>query len=308
MAGQIQQRFVKRPRGGRLRHPPAHLQRIPLRRQVERRIERMETLVTGARVAQALDPHRAEGRLQAAFVHAPLRTLDTVGPLDRTGRLPRTALVEMPLQELAYQLLTTPLQLPFEVALTHLQGLARREVGFGLREGGLRLRIRRRGGWNGAVGNRSHGSMLPQPPLRIPDQRIDQNRLGRLAGTAAVPVHAPSTARDPQRDPVGGAIRTPVVAAEVHQRLHQPRLEVVAARPVRRQPPRPRASTALARFRTPTHGSSRKRLLLTTCWRFRARVASSHPTQPSRAAMRHAGLENCKQPTTVRAGLDANTR
>ena len=34
--------------------------------------------------------------------------------------------------------------------------------------------------------------------------------------------------------------------------------------------------------------------MLTTCWRFRARVPSSQPTQRSRAAMRHAGLENCR--------------
>ena len=55
-------------RRGRLGHPPAHLQRVTLRGQVERCIERMETLVTGARVAHPLDLHRAEGRLQLSFV------------------------------------------------------------------------------------------------------------------------------------------------------------------------------------------------------------------------------------------------
>ena len=99
-ARQIAQRFVERPRGGRHGHPPAHLQRVTLRRQVQRRIERMQTAVTGTRVAHALDLHRAEGRLDVAFVHAPLGALDTVGPLDRTGGLPRTALIEVPPQTL----------------------------------------------------------------------------------------------------------------------------------------------------------------------------------------------------------------
>ena len=89
MARQLEQRFVERPRCGRFRHPAAHLERVTLSRQVQRRIERMQTVVTGMRVAQALDRHRAKGRLQLPVVQPPLRTLDTVGPLDRTRRLPR---------------------------------------------------------------------------------------------------------------------------------------------------------------------------------------------------------------------------
>ena len=112
MARQLEQRFVIGPRGGRFGHPTAHLERVTLRRQIQRRIQRMQTLVTPRPGAHPLDIHRAEGRLQAPFVHAPLRALDTVGPCDRAGRLPRAALVEVPLQELAYQLLTTPVQLP----------------------------------------------------------------------------------------------------------------------------------------------------------------------------------------------------
>ena len=106
----------------------------------------METLVTGARIAHATDVHRPEDRLHRAFVHAPFPALDTVRPRHRTRRLPRTALVEVTLQQLLHQLLAPPVQLPFEIALTHLPGLARREVGFGLRKGRLRRRIRRRGG------------------------------------------------------------------------------------------------------------------------------------------------------------------
>ena len=85
----------------------------------------MQTLVTSPRVAHPLDLHRAEDRLQVAFVHAALRALDTVGALDRTGGLPRAALLEVPLQELAHQLLAPPVQLPFEVALAHLLCFAR---------------------------------------------------------------------------------------------------------------------------------------------------------------------------------------
>ena len=58
-------------------------------------------------------------------MHAPLRALDIVGPLDRTGGLPRAALIEVPLQELAHQLLAQSVQHPFEVALTHRLGFAR---------------------------------------------------------------------------------------------------------------------------------------------------------------------------------------
>ena len=83
----------------------------------------MQTVVTRARVAGALDRHRAEGRLQAAFVHPTLRALDTVGAGDRTGRFSRPALVEMPLQQLAQQRAAPPVQFPFEVALAHLTGL-----------------------------------------------------------------------------------------------------------------------------------------------------------------------------------------
>ena len=226
-ARQVEQRFVEGPRGGRRRHPPPHLERVTLPRQVERGIERMQTLVTSPRVAHPLDLHRAEDRFQVAFVHAALRALDTVGPLDRTRGLPRAALIEVPLQELAHQLLAPPVQLPFEVALAHLLGFARREVRFGLGEGHLGRRIRRRVGSSGAGGDGSHRSTLPQPPLRMPDHRINQDRLGRLAGAAAVPIHPTSTAGGAQRDPVGGAVRTPMVAARIHQRLHQPRLKVV---------------------------------------------------------------------------------
>ena len=112
-AGQLEQRFVERTRGGRDGHPAAHLERVTLRRQVQRRVERMQTVVTRARVAGALDRHRAEGRLQAAFVHPTLRALDTVGASDRTGRFSRPALVEMPLQQLAQQHAAPPVQFPF---------------------------------------------------------------------------------------------------------------------------------------------------------------------------------------------------
>ena len=62
-----------------------------------RPIERMQTGVTVPRVAQALDRHRPEGRLQLPVVQPPLRTLDAVGdPSTGTRCLPRAALVEVP--------------------------------------------------------------------------------------------------------------------------------------------------------------------------------------------------------------------
>ena len=47
-----------------------------------------------------------------AFLQTPLRALDIVDPLDRTGGLPRGALIEVSLQEPAYQLLAPSVQLP----------------------------------------------------------------------------------------------------------------------------------------------------------------------------------------------------
>ena len=64
-----------------------------------------------------------------AFRHAPLRALediDFVGSLDRIGGLRRAvALLAVSLQELVHQLLAQSVQLPFQVALTHLLGFAR---------------------------------------------------------------------------------------------------------------------------------------------------------------------------------------
>ena len=83
-----------------------------------------------------------------AFVFTPLRALATAsaGALDRTGGLPRAALAAMLLQELAYQLLASPVQFPFEVTLAHLAGFARGEEGFGLGEDGLGRARRRAAG------------------------------------------------------------------------------------------------------------------------------------------------------------------
>ena len=130
----------------------------------------MQTLVTSPRVAHPLDLHRTEDRFQVAFVHAALRALDTVGPLHRTRGLPRAALIEVPLQELAHQLLAPPVQLPFEVALAHLLGFARREVRLGLGEGGLGRRIRRRVGWTAAAPNSARSSVVNRRAARVSDR------------------------------------------------------------------------------------------------------------------------------------------
>ena len=113
----------------------------------------------GARLTEARNLHRAAGRLRLAFFQVLRRALDYGGPLDRTGNLPRAALIEVSLQELADQLLTPPVQLAFEFALTHLLGFGRTEEGFGLSEGGLGCCTRRLVGGSGAVG---HGSRRAQ--------------------------------------------------------------------------------------------------------------------------------------------------
>ena len=120
----------------------------------------------GARLTEARNLHRAAGRLRLAFFQMLRRALDYGGPLDRTGNLPRAALIEVSLQELADQLLTPPVQLAFEFALTHLLGFGRTEEGFGLSEGGLGCCTRRLVGGSGAVGHGSRRSTLRQPLLR----------------------------------------------------------------------------------------------------------------------------------------------
>ena len=60
-----------------------------------------------------------------AFLRTLLRALDIVGPLERTGGLPWGALIEVSLQEPAHQLLAPSVELPFELALSHLLGFAR---------------------------------------------------------------------------------------------------------------------------------------------------------------------------------------
>ena len=57
-----------------------------------------------------------------ALVQAPLRALDIISPLDRTGGLLRAALIEVSLQELAHQFLAPSVQLPFEVAYSGRSG------------------------------------------------------------------------------------------------------------------------------------------------------------------------------------------
>ena len=74
----------------------------------------------------------------------------------------------MSLQELAYQLLTPPVQFPFEFALAHLSGFAGGEEGFGIREDSIGRRAprdRRGGGRFAALARRLYvlGILSPQP-------------------------------------------------------------------------------------------------------------------------------------------------
>ena len=130
-----------------------------------------------ARPTEAPNLHRADGCLRVAFLQALRRVLDSVGSLDRTGSLPRAALIEVSLQELAHQLLTPLVQLAFEFTLTHLLGLGRTEEGLGLSEDGLGCCTRRLVGGSGTVGHGSHRSTLPQPLLRTSRERPSQRHL-----------------------------------------------------------------------------------------------------------------------------------
>ena len=154
---ELQRRARRCPRGGRDGHPATHLDTVAGQRQVQRGIERMQTVVTARRTPRTRNLHCAGGRFRVAFVFTPLRALATAsaGALDRTGGLPRAALAAMLLQELAYQLLASPVQFPFEVTLAHMAGFARGEEGFGLGEDGLG-RARRRAAGSDAGDDGSH--------------------------------------------------------------------------------------------------------------------------------------------------------
>ena len=156
-AGELQRRARRCPRGGRDGHPATHLDTVAGQRQVQRSIERMQIVLTARRTPRTRNLHCAGGRFRVAFVFTPLRALATAiaGALDRTGGLPRAGLAAMLLQELAYQLLVSPVQFPFEVTLAHLAGFARGEEGFGLGEDGLG-RARRRVAGSDAGDDGSH--------------------------------------------------------------------------------------------------------------------------------------------------------
>ena len=118
----------------------------------------------------------------------------------------------------------------------------------------------------------------------------------------------PSSARSlAQSEEVRGTVAVSRVAPGVHVSTSTGRTAYRSSQsaPSRRMPCE---RITLARFFTRTQGRIRNRLLLTTRCRFRSRAASSHPIHASRAAIRQAGLENCRQPTTCRSGRDPYTR
>ena len=129
-----------------------------------------------------------------AFLQTPLRALDIVDPLDRTGGLPRGALIEV---SLAGACVSTPgpasVQLPFELALTHL-------LGFRAMRG--RLWHQRKtasatayGAWSGgAVSATSRIAQL---------SRHRRTVLGASPARRQCRVHATSIAGGTQRDPEG---------------------------------------------------------------------------------------------------------
>ena len=66
----VEDEHDNRPLGGRLAR--RRVARLVEGVEILRRTSHQLTVMTGTRVAHALDRHRAEGRLDAALVHAPL--------------------------------------------------------------------------------------------------------------------------------------------------------------------------------------------------------------------------------------------
>ena len=131
-----------------------------------------------------------------AFVLARLRALDTAGVLGRTSSLFRAALVAMSLQELAYQILTPPVQFPFEFALAHLPGFAGREEGFGIREDSIGRYARGLGSGDRCKGRRFAARRMYVPGIlssqpsqaclpshgTVPERRANVQKGARLRG------------------------------------------------------------------------------------------------------------------------------
>ena len=115
--------LVKRTLGRFDRHSPPHFQRVFLRRQIERTVQRVQAGCACGSIAGAGHLHLAEDALQTAHMDRGGRERLARRIPHRFDRLARRAHVQMRLQQFPQQLATHPLQLPFQFAMLHLPRL-----------------------------------------------------------------------------------------------------------------------------------------------------------------------------------------
>jgi len=179
-AGERLQRFdplVERALGRFDRHAAPHFQRVLLRREIERTIERMQTGCALGSIAGACQVHGAEDAFQAARMYRRGRERRARSILHRFDRMARLAQVEMCLQQFPHQLAPHPLQLPFQFAMLHLPRLLRTQE-----LGDCRIGLVRRGKRiSNGTGQRAH-SRQRSPRSRASASRPKgqtNTRLGR---------------------------------------------------------------------------------------------------------------------------------
>ena len=169
--------LVKRALGRFDRHSPPHFQRVLLRRQIERTVQRVQTGCACGSIAGAGHLHFAEDALQTARMDRGGRQCRARRIPHRFDRLARLAHVQMRLQQFPHQLPPHPLQLPFQFAMLHwLRLLGTQELGdcrIGLVRRGKRIYHR--------TGQGAHGSPSYNSPHRAKCPalfRINQDSTG----------------------------------------------------------------------------------------------------------------------------------
>lgn len=132
--------LVEGPLGRLFRGPAPNAERVPLRRQIQRRVQREQRLVPSRAMPRPRHLDRAEQRLQRARAVARVRPLDALGPDHRArGRRLRPE-IQMRLQELPHQLAAFPFEEAFQIAVRHARSIARLEPTHQSCPGRLRLR------------------------------------------------------------------------------------------------------------------------------------------------------------------------
>ncbi len=151
--------LVKRALGRFDRYSPPHFQRVLLRRQMERTVQRVLTGCACGSIAGAGHLHLAEEALQTARMDRGGRERRARRIPHRFDRLARLAHVQMRLKQFPQQLPPHPLQLSFQFARLHLPRLLRTQELGDCRIGWVRCGkpIRHRTG-QGAHGSPSYDS------------------------------------------------------------------------------------------------------------------------------------------------------